>query len=154
MPRAVGFQTNQTAETQVHLEVRDLLRKVRCIPISHTSKEEKNERSCSMTRHRTASASGQQRRGTISRLVVVVDVPGDKHLLVYVPNRQAIRLFDRRRPNVPLRQQVQTRTSRRRCGGDAKGKEEQECSTNGLNELGRRHHHHHDLKKTGAGKGV
>ena len=90
--------------------------------------------------------------GTSSRLVVVVDVPGDGHLLAYGPNRRAIRRDDRRRPNVPLRQ-VQTRTSRRRCGGDAKGKEEEERGANGLNELERRHHRH-DHKKTGAGKGV
>ena len=141
------------AEEQLPLRVRDLLGRVRCIPVSHTSKEKTNERSCPPTRHRTASASWQQRRERVRDLVVVVDVPGDGHLLAYAPNRLAVRRDDRRHPNVPLRQQVQTRTSRRRCGGDAKGKEEEERGANGLNELERRHHRH-DYKTTGAGKGV
>ena len=83
--------------------------------------------------------------GTSSRLVVVVDVPGDGHLLAYGPNRRAIRRDDRRRPNVPLRQ-VQTRSSRRRCGGDAKRREEEERGASGLNEL-ERQHHRRDHKK-------
>jgi hypothetical protein len=77
--------------------------------------------------------------GTSSRLVVVVDVPGGGHLPAYGPNRHAIRHGDRRRPNVPLRQ-VQTRSSRRRCGGDAKRKGEEERGASGLNKLERRNH--------------
>jgi len=77
--------------------------------------------------------------GTSWRLVVVVDVPGGGHPLAYGPNRRAIRGGDRRRPNVPLRQ-VQTRSSRRRCGGGAKRKGEEERGATGLNKLERRDH--------------
>jgi len=66
-------------------------------------------------------------------------IPGDGRPLAYGPNRLAIRDGDRRRPNVPLRQ-VQTRSSRRRCGGGAKRKGEEERGATGLNKLERRDH--------------
>jgi hypothetical protein len=75
-----------------------------------------------------------------------VNVPGDIHPQAFAPNCAAARRGDPRNANVPLRYVL---GAGHRCGGDAKGKEEE--SSREL-ELDRKHHYCRWLKTGGEEK--